>query len=242
MAPDEGHPPAEPLIVEPLIVEDVLLLLFHPSSRTIAGEGTLFYVLGGAVLAELAASGSVEVDPGAGPGGEIVRAAAGAKAPIDPVLRAAFDHVAGTPMSAQALLALIGPGLREPILERLVRRGFVRVERRKVLGLIPTTRLEPADMTRRAGLLRDVRGVLVDGAEPSARIATIVALLSASGSLPTFDPEIPWSTPVIMRAKELERGDWGAQAAEVAVARTMTAIITTAVTGAMIAAGVLPRN
>ena len=46
----------------PLLVEDLLLLLFDPRSGTIAGEGTLFYARGGAVLADLALQGLVEVD------------------------------------------------------------------------------------------------------------------------------------------------------------------------------------
>jgi hypothetical protein len=46
----------------PLIAEDLLLLLFDPRSGTIAGEGTLFYTLAGAVLADLAAGGHIEVD------------------------------------------------------------------------------------------------------------------------------------------------------------------------------------
>jgi hypothetical protein len=40
-----------------LIAEDVLLVLFQPSSGTIVGENTLFYVLAGAVLTDLAQQG-----------------------------------------------------------------------------------------------------------------------------------------------------------------------------------------
>lgn len=38
----------------PILAEDLLLLLFQPDSGTIAGETTLFSVLAGAVLADLA--------------------------------------------------------------------------------------------------------------------------------------------------------------------------------------------
>ena len=78
---------------------------------------------------------------------------------------------------------------------------------------------------RRASLVADVRRVLVDGAEPRPPVAALAALLSASGTLPQFDREIPWSSPVITRIKELEQGNRGAEAASEAVARTMTAII-----------------
>lgn len=45
----------------PLLVEDVLLLLFQPDSGTISGESSRFYVLGGAVLGGLALTGRVQV-------------------------------------------------------------------------------------------------------------------------------------------------------------------------------------
>lgn len=44
-------------IDEPLLVEDVLLLLYQPSSGAIAGENYLYYVLGGAVVADLTLRG-----------------------------------------------------------------------------------------------------------------------------------------------------------------------------------------
>ena len=91
---------------------------------------------------------------------------------------------------------------------------------------------------RRASLVADVRGALVDGAEPRPPFAALAALLSASGTLPQVDREIPWSSPVITRAKELEQGNWGAEAAADAVARTTTAII---VNHVIIAAAILPR-
>lgn len=227
---DAGTLPAEPTFVE-----DLLLLLFDPASGTIAGEGTLFYVLGGAVLAELGARGLVAAPEDSTPGGEILHAVDGAPRPVDPLIADAFDRVSRTPTAAQVLLAAVGPGLRQPVLDRLVDRGYIHIEKRRFLGLIPTTKLLPGDITRRSELLASVREVLVDGAAPTPRIGALAALLSASGSLPTFHPEIPWSSPVIARAKQLEQGDWGAQAAEIAVTRTMTVIINSAVIAAVMA-------
>ncbi|MGJ6968637.1 hypothetical protein ACSDR0_42700 [Streptosporangium sp. G11] len=64
-------------------------------------------------------------------------------------------------------------------------------------------------------------------------------MLSGSGTLPRFHPEIPWISPVITRAKEFERGNWGAGAAAEAVARTVTATI---VGNVIVAVTVLPQN
>jgi len=80
--------------------------------------------------------------------------------------------------------------------------------------------------------------VLAEG-EPSPRVAALAALISASGTLPQFDREIPWTSPVITRAKEVEQGNLGAGAAAEAVARTFTALI---VSNVIIAATVHPRS
>jgi hypothetical protein len=210
------------------LVEDLLLTLFQPDSGTIAGEGTLFYVLAGGVLAELSFGGHVRAD------GDRVAAVAD-NPPADELLRGAWDYVDEKPRGVQTVLAAVGPSLRSPVLARLVDRGEIR-ETRGFLGL---GKLELGDTGHRAGLVAELRAALVDGAEPSPRIAALGALVSASGTLPQFHREIPWGSGVATRAKELERGDWGAGAAGEAVTRTMTAIIVNSVVVAMT---VLPRT
>jgi len=211
----------------PRLAEDLLLLLFQPGAGTIAGENTLFYVLAAAVLAELALSESVATTT-TRTGSVNVHAVAG-RAPSDEILRRAWQYVAHAPRGVQTVLAAIGPPLREPILERLVARGDIGQESRRFMGLFGTTALIDGGNGRRADLLGLVRRVLVDGAEPTPRVAALAALIWASGALPQLDPEIPWTSTVITRAQELERGSWGAAAGAEAVARTMNAIITSSV-------------
>ncbi|WP_240999859.1 GPP34 family phosphoprotein, partial [Streptomyces sp. Tu 4128] len=79
------------------------------------------------------------------------------------------------------LLIEIGTGLRETVLDRLVERGMVRRERKKVLGLFPATSLSAADTRHKEALLERVRAVLVDEEEPDGRTAALIGLLSASG-------------------------------------------------------------
>ncbi|WP_286793121.1 GPP34 family phosphoprotein [Microbacterium sp. UBA3394] len=225
----------------PTLAEDLLLLLFQPGTSssgpgTIAGENILFYVLGGAVLAELGMGGHVR-----GPdqrGASVVTAVAG-KPPSDHVLRAAWEYIADKPREIQTVLAAIGPALRGPMLERLIERGDLRSETAKAFGLFTTTVLREGDSGRRRTLLGAVRGVIVDGAQPDPWTAALAALIYASGTLPQFDPEIPWTSAVIARAEELRAGEWGADAAADAVARTITAAI---VNNIIIAAAVLPRT
>lgn len=245
--PDEQSTGAETSgqkgVGEPTLAEDLLLLLFQPNpgsrsgAGTIAGEGTLFYSLAGAVLADLGLGEHVRTEPGRA-GGTLVAAVA-ERPPSDDILRTTWDYVAEKPRGVQTVLAATGPALRGPLLDRLVERGDLRRQGHKALGLFDTTVLQEGGTGRRATLLADVRAVLVDGAEPTDRVAALAGLLSGSGTLPQFDRDIPWSTPVITRAKELERGNWGAGAAGEAVTRTITAII---VNDVVVAAAVAPRS
>lgn len=219
---------ASTLSGDPTLAEDLLLLLFQPDSGTIAGETTLYYPLGGAIVTELVMNDSITAE--AAENGAAMLSARADRAPADPVLRAAWDYVSPRPRGVQGVLAAIGPSLRGPLLDRLVDRGDLVREKRKALGLFPTTSLREGSTGRRERLFADVRAVLVDQAAPSPRSAALAALLSGSGTLPQFDPEIPWRGPVIARAKELEQGDWGAGAAAEAVTRTMTAIVINSVT------------
>lgn len=221
----------------PILAEDLLLLLFQPNSGTIAGENTLFYVLAGAVLADLALHECVTTTT-TRVGTVKVEAAAG-RAPTDRILRSAWDRLSEKPLGVQTILAAIGPALREPLLARLLARGDLREERRKVLGLFNTTALRDGGSARRSALLHDVRDALVNGAEPMPRTAALTALIWGSGTLPQFDPEIPWTSPVIARAREFEQGNWGAAAAGEAVTRTMTAVI---VNSAIVAITMPPQN
>lgn len=222
---------------DPILAEDLMLLLFQPSSGTIAGENTLFYVLAGAVLADLALQNCVTTST-TRVGTTTVEAVEG-HPPSDDILRSSWEYISERPRGVQTILAAIGPKLRQLILARLVERGDIQQEKRRVLRLFTTTALAEGGTGRRSGLLDAVRDVLVDGTEPAPRTAALAALIWGSGTLPQFDPEIPWTSAVITRAQELGRGDWGAAAAGEAVLRTTTAVI---VNNAIIATTALPSN
>ncbi|WP_284043775.1 GPP34 family phosphoprotein [Actinoplanes sp. M2I2] len=209
---------------DPLLVADVLLLLFQPSSGTIAGENFLFYVLGGAVVTDLTLRNLAAAQEA---GRFVHRVEARGEAPDDDILRSAWDYLATRPRDAQTVIAAIGPELRSKVLDRLVDDGHLRRERTKMFGFIPTESLELASV-RRTELLARVRATLVDGVAPDPRTAAITALLSASANLHRFDPDIPWTSSVIHRAKEFENGSWGAAAAGEAVTVATIAVISAA--------------
>ncbi|ALV47485.1 hypothetical protein MB46_07000 [Arthrobacter alpinus] len=218
-----------------LLTEDVFLLLFQPASGTIAGENILFYVLAGAVLGDLALTERVEVRKHNALSTRVHTI--GKAKPSDEILASAWSYAAEKPRGIQTVLAAVGPGLRQPVLDRLVERGDLNREKSKTLGIFPSTKLTLRS-GRRAELIAEVRAALIDGESPSPRIGASIALLSASGTLPQFHREIPWSGDVYTRGKNFERGDWGAAAAADAVTRTLAAVITNSVIASMI----LPRT
>lgn len=77
------------------------------------------------------------------------------------------------------------------MLQRLVERCLLRRESRKTLGVFRTTFTRVADTRYKEALVARVRAALVDGAEPDARTATVIGLLSTSGTLPSLHPVIP---------------------------------------------------
>ncbi|MET9553207.1 GPP34 family phosphoprotein [Streptomyces sp. NPDC006645] len=209
---------------ETLVVEDLMLLMFDDKSGAIAGSGTLYYTLGGAVLVELGLGGYVTVDENdSGLSGLKVHAVPG-NPPADPLLRDAHEQIARRKRGVQTLLIEIGTELRETVLDRLVERGMLRRESRKTLGLFRTTATTAADTGHKKALVEKARAVLIDGAEPDTRTTALIGLLSASGTLPSLHPAIPWSGQVYKRAKELEQASWGAEAVNSAVLRTMVAV------------------
>jgi hypothetical protein len=210
---------------QPLIAEDLLLLLFDPQSGSIRGEGNpLFHILAGAVLTELAIEGQVEIDERLTLRGRQVRAIG--TPPIDPILHKTWARLDGRPADVHSLILEIGPHLRAAFIERLVERGRITVEKKKMLGFIPTTAMVDGGTSHRTELLNAVRPVFLVGADPDQRTGALAALMSASGVLPMFDREIAWSGAVYTRGIQLQKGDWGAAAASEAVARTAAAILT----------------
>ncbi|MBB5791153.1 GOLPH3/VPS74 family protein [Jiangella mangrovi] len=208
-----------------LIVEDLMLLLLDDDHGIPAGAGTLYYTLGGAMLVDLALRGRIEIDEGhAGLNGPKVLAVDGDPL-ADPLLRDAHEKVAEKPRGVQTLLITLGSGLDTQVVDRLVERGLLRREKKKLLRLFPTTSLEVEDGRHEAELRRRARAVLEDGAPPDPHTAAVLGLVSASGTLPSIRPALAtWSSTTYQRAKELEQGHWGAEAVNAAVMRTAAAV------------------
>ncbi|MFC7585061.1 GPP34 family phosphoprotein [Nonomuraea antimicrobica] len=140
------------------------------------------------------------------------------------MLQAAYDKIARRPQGVQTVLLTIGAGLWKPVTERLVERGLVRSERKRVLGVFRTTTWPAEDTRHEAELRHAIHAALEGGESPDARTAAVIALLSSSGTLPALRPALAWSAEVSARAKKFENGDWGAAAVSTAMTRHAAAI------------------
>jgi hypothetical protein len=206
-----------------LIVEDVLLLILDDKTGAAAGAGTRHLTLAGAVLVELALLHRIEPD-GDGAWNKGTKIVATGDGPLpDPLLQTTYDAIAARPQDIYTLLATIGHGLSEPVIERLLQRGLLRRDRKRFLGLFPTTSLPATNTGHESALRKRMSLVLEDVADADARLAAVIATISASGTLVLLHPRPKWSGQVATRAKEFEHSNWVATALNIAVAGTTAA-------------------
>jgi hypothetical protein len=141
-----------------LLAEALLLLLLDDEKGTESGWVTAAdHGLAGALLLEL-----------------------GDARPSSPALAAAWDVVHSEDRSIKHWVNKL-PGKLKPIrgtvASGLVERGVLDEQRHKRLGLFPSVRYPALDPRPEAELRAQLRAVLVDGAEPSPYIASLLGLL-----------------------------------------------------------------
>lgn len=206
-----------------LIIEDVLLLMMDDRTGVPAGAGTLHHTLAAAVLAELALLGRIRVDENRAWYRSTTVVATGDGSLPDPLLQTAYDAIAARPQDLHTMLITTGFELSGQVTERLVQRGLLRRERKKFLGLFPTTSLPATNTGHESALREQVRAVLEDGVLPDARLAAVIAVISASGTLVMLHPVPRWSGEVATHAKELEQGNRVGVALNLAVTQSAAA-------------------
>ncbi|MEC3975320.1 GOLPH3/VPS74 family protein [Amycolatopsis sp. H20-H5] len=202
-----------------LVAEELVLLVFDDTSGKRDGRlGNLDVMLAGAVLAELALRGRVEL-LGEGTGRLVVVN----KGPTgSPVLDDAVTRLAtlDQPIPQDAVNSLAWRGLMEPLLAGLADRGVLRREQRRVLGVFPATRWPVEDDRHEQDVLRSLGDVLIDGAEPDDRTAVLVGVLSAADAVMKV-LEFPPGTDlraVRARCDEIAAGEWASDAVRRAIA------------------------
>ncbi|MEW2015572.1 GPP34 family phosphoprotein [Rhodococcus sp. BS-15] len=209
-----------------LIAEDLLLLLLDDDSgKPLADSTKLPRVLAGALVVELALSGSLRIT---GPGEQIKKdhVVVAGELPAEPVLRRVFDLVASAsrPMKPQKVIEKSQKNLSKELVARLVAQGFVTEKKDKVWGLFPTTTW-PARETSHEKVLRDsLRSALVDGTTPSPHTAALISLISAVDLTHKVIVDAD-KKQLKHRAKQIAEGEWAGAAVRKAVSDVNAAVM-----------------
>lgn len=146
--------------------------------------------LAGAVLAELALAGAIEIETEGGLWKRTRVAVDNPAAVTDPVLTEALEDIATKKRSPQDLVTRLGKQVPEKLCNRLVERG------------------------------------LVEGEEPEARIATVIAILAAADVLHKVVDRGPLSKRDLKkRVEEIADGGWATEAVRKSIQAAQAAVM-----------------
>ena len=170
-----------------LIAEDLILLLTddESGSRTV-GSTEFSYALAGAILLDLSLMGRVDVaerGESVKSGRLVVRDAAPTD---DPILDLALERLASREgRKPRDVISVLSKRLSDDLYERLTRRGVLRLQPSKVMGLFPRRRWPSQDVAHEDEVRRQiVQTVISPGVVIEPRIGALTSLLSAIDKLP----------------------------------------------------------
>lgn len=220
-----------------LIAEDLMLLMLDEQKGRPTVDSTKFtHTLAGALLVELSLQGLVESDstPEKQAKGKGRIHAIGA-APADPILAIAWNAFSDKPRGASAVIQAIDSKVKDPLLERVVDKGWVREERTKILGLFPSSRFPEANPHHEADLRSKIAGVLA-GTNPDPRSAVLISLLSAADALRSLFPDAD-RKELKARAAEISDGEWAGAAVRQAVQAVNAAVMVAVMVPVILSSG-----
>ncbi|MBB2908798.1 hypothetical protein FHS43_000044 [Streptosporangium becharense] len=208
------------------ITEEVLLLAYdEQEGKQLIGSTELDAALGGALLAELAVEGRIDLADR--------KVTVRDTTPLgDEELDAALERIAAEskPRKPEWWVQRFNSGkLRKRLLARLAERGVLREEQRRILGIFPSTRYPESDPEIERGIRERVRGVLA-GADPDERTAVLIAVLHAAKIDRKAFPDARKE-----RIKEITEGDWAGEAVSKTIAAVNAAVMTAVIAGAVAA-------
>jgi hypothetical protein len=217
-----------------LIAEDLLLLAYEDATgKPERGVTNLDHPLAAALLIELALRDVIELrQPDGGdrraPGALVLRDDREEVAPGHPALDLAagvLGEQTGT-RPKDAIGNLAGKNPSGTLLDELGRRGILRKDEGKVLGLFPVTHWPAEDSRHEERTRGALREVLVDGRRPDERTGALVSLLAGMSLIPAL-VEPAEKKAAEARAKEIAEGNWAAEAVHRAVEEiTAVAMVT----------------
>ncbi|GLX02208.1 hypothetical protein Misp02_62940 [Microtetraspora sp. NBRC 16547] len=205
------------------IAEEVLLLAYREDTgKPQIGSVELDAAVAGAILAELAVNGRIDLD-----GKKVVAKDA---TPLgDEELDAALARIAGDARERKPewwVGKLDSRKLRGRLLSRLAGRGVLSEEQTRILGIFPSTRYPELDPAPEREIRQRVESVL-GGADPDERTAVLIAVLHAAKLDRKAFPDAPRK-----RFKEIAEGEWAGAAVKKTIASIHAAVMTVTIAAA----------
>lgn len=199
-----------------MLAEDLMLLLLDETDgRVLAGSTEVENALAGAVLLDLVNGGHV----GFGPDGRKLQALSQSG---DPFLDHALSRL-DKPSKPQRAVERLRRNVRNDVMQRLAYRGVLRLEKKKVLGLFPTTSWVIMDPGSGARVRNEVGAVLQGRAEPDARTGALISLVYAVKAVHKVVEGD--RRQLNARAKAISEGNWAGAAVKGAVEAVQAAVI-----------------
>ncbi|MEZ3181228.1 GPP34 family phosphoprotein [Streptomyces pimonensis] len=211
--------------------EQLLLLSLDDASGTARESAKVAPAIAAAELVELALAGRIDVT-------DDTVTVVDATPPGEPALDAALDAVAARqrPSGTKDWINRLKRDAVARANTGLIEKGLVREERKKVLGLFPVRRYPEADGSVEAAVRQRLHAVVLQGAAPDERTASLVALLHGAKlhrlAFPDADPR-----RVEAAMEAVSRGQWSAasvrhvvKAAEDALTTIIALTVITSVT------------
>lgn len=192
-----------------LIAEDLALLLTDDESgRPMTSGQRVDLALAGGVLLELLMTGRVTIAGAGHPAGKDRVVVLDPGPAGDPVLDEALARVRERPRKAKDVLPRLTKELRPTLLDRLTKRGLLRLEESKILGIFPTRQHLPSDDGYERSLRAAIQEVLVVGRTPTEREVALVSVLQSVDQVPRVLGEVGVPKRELRRrAKSLAEGE-----------------------------------
>lgn len=215
------------------LMEELMLLGLHGEKGHQVASTALPYGLAGAILVELMVHGRIRLSE------EFVEAA-DRKAVGDPVLDEALAIIRSASRRKRPkgwVSALPGrlKALPRRVAERLVQRGVLRAEERKVLWIFPVTRYPERDSRPEREIRQRVRDAILRDRALDERTAALIALMGACRLVDeVFEKDE--RKPARKRIKEIVRGNPYGDAVRKVVEETEATVMLVTTSAAVAAA------
>lgn len=209
--------------------EEIMLLSLDDDSGAAKEQTGVGWAAGGGVLVELTLAGRVEIGDDRV---TVVDSAPTGLPYLDEQLTRIAEH--GRPWKVKDCLRAAAKDAAGGATQALVDRGLLREEKKRILGLFPTRRYPEVDGADEAEVRARLTRVVLQGAEPDERTASLVALLHGARLRSLVFPQREGRKEIEARMAGIAEGQWVQPAVRRAIDQAQAAmaaiIVTTAAT------------